>query len=263
MKDIKNKEFTAQAKASIKGEAFFESLVSDYSIPHHIVGLKDVGIDYICEWVYGDRPTGILYAVQVKTFSQPNFSKKYVKANGLDSRNQLDKYRIKHNLLNIRVTTQEYWRGLGIPIYLFVIVCSKTQGHYNTFDCYYKRFTSILTANNKQDGEYFYRVNKGTTFLAFADQQDRKGGFARDLFVDLIRCYYSKGLIFYISPQKIGLEQFPEQNAVFKGVINEYRESICNTYKKTKSLLETMCKNHVEDSSGDVEVVPSEEVPSK
>jgi hypothetical protein len=69
MNECDHKKYTAQAKAGIKGEAFFETLVSDYCIPHHIVGPKDVGIDYICEWVYGDRPTGILFAVQVKTLS--------------------------------------------------------------------------------------------------------------------------------------------------------------------------------------------------
>jgi len=64
------KKYTIQAKRGIKGEAFFELLVSDYSLPHQVVGPKDIGIDYFCEWVYGDRPTGILYAVQVKTFSE-------------------------------------------------------------------------------------------------------------------------------------------------------------------------------------------------
>ena len=72
MVDSDYKKYTAQAKAAIKGEAFFETLVSDYSVPHRIKGPKDVGIDYICEWVYGDKPTGILYAVQVKTFSSQN-----------------------------------------------------------------------------------------------------------------------------------------------------------------------------------------------
>ncbi len=57
MTDSGYKKYTAQAKAGIKGESFFEALVSDYSLPHHIVGLKDIGIDYICEWVYGDKPT--------------------------------------------------------------------------------------------------------------------------------------------------------------------------------------------------------------
>lgn len=55
-------KYRAQAKAATKGEAFFQALVSDYSIPHHIMGQKDIGIDYICEWVYGDQPSGILYA---------------------------------------------------------------------------------------------------------------------------------------------------------------------------------------------------------
>jgi hypothetical protein len=36
------------------------------------VGSKDLGIEYIGEWVYGNRPTGILYAVQVRTLSQKN-----------------------------------------------------------------------------------------------------------------------------------------------------------------------------------------------
>ncbi|MGH8067350.1 MAG: hypothetical protein ACRERE_19385 [Candidatus Entotheonellia bacterium] len=66
------KRYTIQAKRWIKGEAFFEALISDYSLPHHIVSPKDVGIDYICEWVYGDRPTGILYAVQVKRAGLPH-----------------------------------------------------------------------------------------------------------------------------------------------------------------------------------------------
>ena len=68
MTDSDYEKYTAQAKAGIKGEAFFEALVSDYSIPHHILGLKDVGIDYLCEWVYGDKPTGILRGSGKDTF---------------------------------------------------------------------------------------------------------------------------------------------------------------------------------------------------
>ena len=52
------KQYTIQAKRGIKGEAYFESLISDYSIPHRVSGPKDVGIDYFCEWVFDDRPTG-------------------------------------------------------------------------------------------------------------------------------------------------------------------------------------------------------------
>jgi hypothetical protein len=54
---IDYKKYTVQAKVAIKGGAFFETLVSEYSIPHPIVGLKDIGIDYVCEWARTDSTT--------------------------------------------------------------------------------------------------------------------------------------------------------------------------------------------------------------
>ena len=45
-------KFTVQAKTCIKGEAFFESLLAEYAIPHHIQGAKDLGADYLCQWSY-------------------------------------------------------------------------------------------------------------------------------------------------------------------------------------------------------------------
>jgi hypothetical protein len=253
------KKFTAQAKAQIKGEAFFESLVSNYSLPHHIVGLKDLGIDYICEWVYGDRPTGILYAVQVKTLSQENVQTSDL---GRGSRNGLQKYRVRNTHLKIRGRTLQYWRGLGMPVFLFVIVYSESDGQGGRFDCYYKRFTPILTTDVTQEQVDFYKVNDGTTFLAFADRSAQTHGFARDLFVDLVRCYYSKGFIFYISPRTIGLQQFPDQNAVFEDVYNDYRQIICRTYENTKMFLETVCENQTDGSSTEeITPVPSEEPP--
>jgi len=259
MTDNEYKQVTAQAKAGIKGEAFFESLVSDYSLPHHIVGSKDLGIDYICEWVYGDRPSGILYAVQVKTFSQQN-----VRINdlGRDWRNQLCRYSIGHARLQINARTQRYWRGLGMPVYLFIIVYSESQGHSGRLDCYYQRFAPILTTNTTQEQAYFYKVNDGTTFLAFADQNTKTGGFARDLFIDLMRCSYSKGSISYISPRIMGLEQFPEEDAVFSELFGEYREIIRITYDKTRRFLE---HSGVTDSGGssasELIAVPSAEPP--
>jgi hypothetical protein len=260
MTDSGYKKFTAQAKTAIKGEAFFEALVSDYSLPHHIVGSKDLGIDYICEWVYGDQPTGVLYAVQVKTLSQQN-----VQLEDLGPKlghNQLPRYEIRNAVLQIDERTLQYWRGLGMPVYLFVIVYSESQGQGGRFECYYKRFTSVLTTHKTQDEEDFYLVSEGTTFRAFADQTAQTNGFARDLFVDLMRCYYSKGSISYISPRTIGLQQFPEENAVFQGVIDEYRQSICSTYEKTKRFIETLCENHSGDSSDqETLAVPSAEAP--
>ncbi|MFH1008275.1 MAG: DUF4365 domain-containing protein [Candidatus Latescibacterota bacterium] len=249
------KQVTAQAKAGIKGEAFFESLVSDHSLPHHIVGSKDLGIDYICEWIYGDRPSGILYAVQVKTFSQQNVR---ITDLGPDRRNQLRRYSIEHNYLEIDARTQRYWRGLGMPVYLFVIVYSESQGISGRLDCYYQRFTPILTTNATQEQADFYKVNDGTTFLAFADQNTRIGGFARDLFIDLMRCSYSKGSISYISPRIMGLEQFPEEDAVFKELFGDYREIIRVTYDKTRRFLEQLGVAYDSGSSAsELSAVPS------
>jgi hypothetical protein len=259
MTDNEYKQVTAQAKAGIKGEAFFESLVSDYSLPHHIVGSKDIGIDYICEWVYGDRPSGILYAVQVRTFSQQNVTIDY---RGRDWRNQLCQYSIDHDRLQIDARTRRYWRSLGMPVYLFVIVYSESQGHAGRLDCYYKRFTRILTADPTEDQGYFYKANDGTAFLAFADQNPRTGGFARDLFIDLMRCSYSKGSISYISPRIIGLEQFPEEDAVFSELFEEYREIIRITYDKTSRFLKHLGVTDTDGTSAsELIAVPSAEPP--
>ncbi len=228
-------KFTKQARAGIKGEAFFEALIVEYALPHHIVGSKDLGIDYLCEWVHGDRPTGFLFAVQVKTIARENASLKDL--GHIDNRNRLQKFLIKNSQLGIQEKTLQYWRGLGMPIYLFVIVYSALN---NVLDCYYKRFTPELTGGAKE--ECYYKVNDGTTFFAFADHDKRKHGFARDLFIDTIRYSYYKGYISYISPRTIGLDEFPEKDAVFGDVIQEYRENVCQTYNKTRIYLDNLCE---------------------
>jgi len=99
MDEAQHKKYTVQARTGIKGEAFFEALIADYSLPHHIAGSKDIGIDYICEWVYGDKPAGILYAVQVKTFSEKIATPQVI---GVESRlNDLGEYRIANSNLTI------------------------------------------------------------------------------------------------------------------------------------------------------------------
>ena len=228
----KYKKYTAQAKAGIKGEAFFESIVSDYSIPHHITGPTDIGIDYICEWVYGDKPSGILYAVQVKTLSGKNAKPKILGINkGL---NELSKFDIKNDKLHIDKNTLEYWRGFGIPVYLFAVIYSDSSDQGEKIDCYYKRFVRVLTTPASQEDEFFYKVNDSATFLAFANQESKRFGFARDLFIDLIRCSYYKGSISYISPRTLGLDQFPEEDTVFGELFDEYRENISKTIEQTK-----------------------------
>ena len=236
------KKYTIQAKRGIKGEAFFESLVSDYSLPHRIVGPKDLGIDYICEWVYGDRPTGILYAVQIKTFTQKTAKPQFVE---IDRKlNGLHKYRIANPNLTIDEKTLHYWQGLGMPVYLFAIVqTSADTGDRERLDCYYKRFTRVLTTNTKQEELDFYKVNDGTSFIAFADPNERKLGFARDLFIDYIKWSYYKGSIVYLKPRTIGLNQFAADDSVFIDILREYSERVCFTYTKTRDFLEKYCQS--------------------
>jgi len=237
------KKYTIKAKRGIKGEAYFESLISDYSIPHRVSGSKDVGIDYFCEWVFGDMPTGVLFAAQIKTFSEDNITKKY---RGVAKEfNGLSKYRIANSLLKISRKTLEYWKGLAIPIFLFVVTV-KTKSKGESLNCYYKRYTPSLSSNKKLKGaefyEEFFKVNKNNTFLAFKDPVRRTQGFARDLFIDHIRWNYCKGSIAYLNPIHIGLNQFPEDN-IFPEFFNQYKVPILETYAKTQSYLVDLTKN--------------------
>lgn len=230
------KKYTLQAKRGIKGESFFESLVSDYCLPHQIVGPKDLGIDYICEWIYGDKPTGVLFAVQIKTFSEETAIPNLVDKN--DRLNQLEKYEIKNsNFKKINEKTLYYWKGLGIPVYLFAI-CINSNGD---LDCYYKRLTASLTKDIDMETfncySDFFKVNDGNLFRAYKDPEKKIGGFARDLFIDYIRWNYYKGSIAYLSPRDMGLEQFPEDN-IFPELFDEYKDKIIPTYLKTRSYLE-------------------------
>ena len=246
------KKYTTQAKAAIKGEAFFEALVSDYSIPHHVVGLKDVGIDYICEWVFGDKPTGVLFAVQVKTLSA-----RYAKPESLGinkGHNELNSFKITNHHLDIDEKTLKYWRGLGMPVYLFAIIYPALEGHGEQLNCYYKRFTRVLTTNKTQEEECFYQVNRDTNFLAFVDPVSNRFGFARDLYIDLMRCLYYKGSISYISPRTLGLEQFPESDVVINDLFKEYEDNIYKTIEQTEELIEQVKNNRA---------IPSAEIPEE
>ena len=231
------KKYTIQAKINIKGEAFFSSLISDYCIPHQITGSKDIGLDYICEWVYNDKPTGVLFAVQIKTFSEDTALPKLLEEK--NKYNHLKKYEIKNSNLNVGEKTMFYWKGFGIPVYLFAI-CLKNK---NDIECFYKRFTPILTkTDNFESINYssdFYMVNNNNEFLAFEDKGKREYGFARDLFIDYTRCNYCKGSISYLNPRSIGLNQFPEDN-IFPDLFDEYKEAILRTYEKTKDNLEKL-----------------------
>jgi hypothetical protein len=236
--DKGNKSFSLRAKHGIKGESFFESLIVEYSLPNHIVGNKDLGLDYFCEWVHGEDPTGILFAVQIKSFVIGNKKPKLIQRASIN--NKLDEYRIVNTLLKINSDTLGYWSRLGIPIYLFAIAIDDKNG---CLDCYYKRFTPMLSKDNIDISSFdfyseFYKVNDNNKFLAFSSSQDKFGGFARDLFIDYIRCNYHRGTIAYLNPRDIGLNEFPEKDAVFDQLVKEYRDKISDTYSKIKSLMD-------------------------
>ena len=228
------KVFTRQARIGIKGEAFFESLLSEYSLTHKIVGSRDVGIDFICEWVFGDKPTGVLFAVQVKTFSGRRY--RITKTADCSGLNGLEEYKISNSNLKVSKRTIRYWKWLGIPVYLFAI---HIDGEY--INCYYKRYTGILTKDmNTSDVDFysdFYKVNDRNSFIAFTDLSERKLGFARDLFIDCMRWNYCKGSIAYMNPRDIGLYQFPEENTIFPELFDDYRDKINLTYRMTRAFL--------------------------
>ena len=109
-------------------------------------------------------------------------------------------------------------------------------------NCYYKRFTSVLTKGVSQNSESFYKANNGTAFNAFANPEKQIQGFARDLFIDVIRWSYFKGSITYLNPRSIGLKQFWESNAVFVDLLKDYRDQVFLTYTNTKGFLEQYFK---------------------
>ncbi len=237
------KKYTIQAKRSIKGEAFFESLISEYSIPHHVIGPKDLGIDFFCEWTFKDKPTGIFYAVQVKTFSKQYAKPKRQKLNRREDNNGLLKFRVSNRHLIIDKKTLRYWKGLGMPVYLFVVVEDVIAGNERSgLNCFYKRFTPFLTTKSKRKRisfySSFYKVNDGTSLIAFAKKKEQKLGFARDLYIDYMRSCYCRGSITYLNPRKMGLKQFPdEKDVVFTDLLGEYEKEVITTFKSTKKLL--------------------------
>ena len=237
-------KFTVQAKTCIKGEAFFESLLAEYAIPHHIQGAKDLGADYLCQWSYSDEPSGVLFTAQVKSFKVKGRNKPKSLEHLTPTLNALQAYSINNSNLTIKQPTLDYWKGLGFPAYLFVVVHTGAgPDSPDEMAMYYKRFTPVLTGTSKQEDEHYYRVDKdGVRFRAFADEERRTQGFTRDLFIDFMRWSYSKGNIAWMNPRKLGLLQFPEEDAVFEEFIETYNKPLSETYAKTKKYLERYCR---------------------
>src|SRR5487761_1245989 len=112
------KKYTENARRGIKGEAYFESLIVEHAIPHRIARHNDLGIDFLCEWIDGDRPIGILFCAQVKSTTRDTAKPEF---HGKSSLNGLDEYTLGGAKV-IEEGIIDYWKGLGLPAFLFEIV---------------------------------------------------------------------------------------------------------------------------------------------
>lgn len=223
------KKFSKEREKGNRGELTFDLIVSSHVITHKIDGSKDIGVDYFCEWKNDDEPTGVIFAVQVKNYP----SRKAVSV-GKDRRlNLLEMYKITPTI-SIDQQTQDYWNLLGMPCYLFIAI---PKG--NSVDLFYKRYTPIVNGKASQSRSAFYKVNDQFRFFAFADPERNVGGFARDLYIDQMRSNYNKGLIAYLNPRRLGLEQFPDKDTdvYFRDIFKEYKVNFEDTFEQLRSVL--------------------------
>ncbi len=212
-----------------RGEAYLEFIMSKYCLMHKIAGYKDIGIDYLCEWLVGDSPTRILFGIQVKTSDLSGVELEHLGRNkGL---NGLEKFKftttpswvIKQNTIN-------YWFGFEIPLYLFFVLKNNSS-----FDCYYQRLTPILHKKDKgkaageiqnyKNNELFKANDDKSEFRAIVDRRGKDGrgkdgGFARDLFFDSVRCSYYTGSLKYRDSHEFGLKGWEGDN-IYADILGE------------------------------------------
>jgi hypothetical protein len=192
--------------------------MSKHCLMHKIAGYKDVGIDYLCEWLVGDSPTRILFGVQVKSSDTSHVELEHLGTNR--QYNGLEKYRFtKTNpSWEIKEKTINYWFGFEIPLYLFFILRSNSS-----FNCYYQRLTPILhkgdiqkavvEIQNYKSNELYKANDDKNEFRAIIDRGGQDGGFARDLFFDSVRCSYFTGSVKYRDAHEFGLKGWGGNNA--------------------------------------------------
>jgi len=220
-----------------RGEAFLEFIMSKHCLMHRIVGYKDVGIDYICEWLKGNIPSRVLFGIQVKTSERSDI--KLINKGTNRGLNELEKFLIKPLPFDIKPETFAYWEGLEIPLYLFSII----KNSENNFDCYYLRLTPILhkTNNNKLEEikkGVFFKANENSDFIDLVKKEKMNGGFVRDLFIDSVRCSYQNGNISYRNPKDFGLDNWPKDTVIFPDVLAGKNTDYIKKVKKGLSLLE-------------------------
>ncbi|HKI30470.1 MAG TPA: DUF4365 domain-containing protein [Gemmataceae bacterium] len=244
MADDNYKRYTESARRGIKGEAFFESLIVDNAIPHRIARQNDLGIDFLCEWTYGDRPRGILFSAQVKATTSDRVK---CEPAGKSELNGLAKYTLT-GADKVDERTINYWKGLGLPAFLFIVI-EDTLNSASRLNCYHKRYTPLLadcaSADDKNGTTSFYQVNNEATFLAFADPEKEIGGFARDLIIDYATLSYSKGHVVQLTPSQLGFWPFPNKAnpdaaRYFGELIGWHRKKIKETCNWTTELLDRL-----------------------
>ena len=220
-----------------RGEAFLEFIMSKHCLMHKIIGYKDIGIDYICEWLNNDVPSRILFGIQVKTSERNDI--KLTSEGGNRRFNELEKFLIKPLPFRIKPETLAYWEGLEIPLYLFSII----KNNVNNFDCYYLRLTPILHKTNNDKLEeikksVFFKANEKSDFIDLVKKEKMSGGFVRDLFIDSVRCSYQNGNVSYRNPKDFGLDNWPKDKVIFPDVLAEKDTDYIKKVKDGLLLLE-------------------------
>ena len=223
-----------------RGEAYLEFIMSKYCLMHKIAGYKDIGIDYLCEWLVGDTPSRILFGIQVKTSDRSDVELDHL---GTNKRfNGLEKFKFTTTpSWEIKQNTINYWFGFEIPLYLFFVLKNDSS-----FDCYYQRLTPILHKNDKEKAAEeiqnyknndLYKANDDKSeFLAIIDRGGKDGGFARDLFFDSVRCSYYKGSVQYRDANEFGLKGWEKDNIY----IDILGERVCPYIEKVGATLNSL-----------------------
>jgi hypothetical protein len=178
---------------------------------------------------------------QVKTRTSDDVKPEDV---GESSLNGLQTHTLK-GAAKVDIRTINYWKCLGLPAFLFIIIDHRSNGE-SRLECYYKRYTPLLDGHASKDDnngtKLFYHVNNRATFLAFDDTQNETGGFARDLIIDYARLSYSKGHIVQLTPRQLGFWPFPDKETPdalhwFPEVAKWHWEKIKETCEWTTDLL--------------------------
>jgi len=240
------KQSTERSRRGMRGEAFVESILSEHALVHRITGHRDLGLDHICEWIAGERPSGTLFGIQVKTLSARSVA---LTSKGIDSLNGLEAFNIQRGEPRPDQRTLAYWRDLGLPTFLFLVVESASTPHLT---CYYKRYTPTLTGATDPDGKgtCFYRAEKDARLHAFAPNLGRQGGFARDLFFDTIRWQYHRGRFFCPDPSTFGLEQFGP-NHIFLPLISAYWPEFVRVFEETRAIMRRLGYSNSRSTEGE------------